>query len=344
MGRAASISWLTVWLAGCIGPSGTAPSSSEEPTAATSALSGPPISAGFEAWYDEIKRAPGKIDAQAAPHLGSRVRWRLNSMGYEGNGGYDPAKPTGPDNWKARMRMFAGSLDPDSDLGQVWGSPYPLILAVLPDHGSGYDEGERSATLMVEGTLWGVSGGELFLRDYTITAASAEHAPAPLKLAGPVKQPETVSDVELERQRDALDVEMIERLASSAPTTAQGELVIITPHGSGATSDGHRFTWIDPRGDQPFPGVRITGPQPSQVSPRNVQWVGALWYDNGHCWYGVELLPTAIGPYASLKWVNLGPDATAQDCSMRIFVQPPGKRKSPRLLDEPIQSIDSFEL
>ena len=139
--------WGAAALGGCIGPPGSAPSSTEEPTAVTSPSSvsrsdpgpGSVSSDSFEDWYDGIKRAPGKIAEQAAPQLGSRVRWRLNSMGYEINGGFDPARPTGPDNWQRRMRLFAGSLDPGSDLGQVWGSAYPLILAVLPEHGTGHD-------------------------------------------------------------------------------------------------------------------------------------------------------------------------------------------------------------
>jgi hypothetical protein len=298
----------------------------------------------FEDWYDGIKRAPGKIAEQAAPQLGSRVRWRLNSMGYEINGGFDPARPTGPDNWQRRMRLFAGSLDPGSDLGQVWGSAYPLILAVLPEHGTGYDAGPRREQLVVEGTLWGVSGGELFLEDYVITAAgAASTSTPPQQLAGPVERPAADDDAELEQARQMLEVQMVEQLMRNPAISGPGDLVIITPQRPGQTSDGHRFTWIELFNHGFFPGVRITGPQPSEISPRSVAWENALWFDNGHCWHGVELLMSAAGPYASLKWFNLGPDAESRDCTMGLFEgsRPPPKKRS-LFEDHPLP--DDFEL
>ena len=92
-------------------------------------------------------------------------------MGYEATSSFDSSKSTHFTNWSERMRLYSGSLKPMSNLGEVWGSRNPIIVAVLPKMGKGYRGWKRGDTLEVEAAIWGFDEGELFLEDYRIRRA-----------------------------------------------------------------------------------------------------------------------------------------------------------------------------
>jgi hypothetical protein len=128
--------------------------------------------------FDEFVAArtaeEGGFATNAARYAGSTIKWDLSAMGYEENGGFDSAKPVGPDNWSQRLRMFSASLDPKSDLAAVMASKSPVIVAIVPAQGQGYNNWEGGEKLDVEATIWGVANGELFLKDYSILGPEKE--------------------------------------------------------------------------------------------------------------------------------------------------------------------------
>ncbi len=297
-------------VAGCRAPKENRPE--ERRRGVSEAASEGDVSVSFEDWYRRARVDALGLAAAATPYLGKRVRWTLHAMGREVNGAYDPAVPNGPSNWRERARLFTSGLSPRSDLSAVLGSRVPVIVAVLADGGEGYGLLDRTATVRVAATLWGVDGNELFLKDYRIEAlpfTSGAVATAPV--ADPEAQPVT--------REYANEMAIVERLVRHPLARGRGEVILIGPTAPGKTSDGHTVAWLDPSSGKTFPGVKIEGPQPSVITARNVAWSGSLWFDNGHCWRGADLVRTPDGDYASLLWRNLGRDAVSSACTENSF-------------------------
>jgi len=151
-----------------------------QPAAPTPAVASPPSgtatapAAGFDELYAQLEALPGGFKGNVGRYAGTRVSWRLHSMGYEATSSYDSSKPTNFTNWSERMRLYSGSLKPKSDLGEVWNSKNPIIVAVLPKMGKGYRSWKWGDTLEVEASIWGIDEGELFLEDYRIKRASGK--------------------------------------------------------------------------------------------------------------------------------------------------------------------------
>lgn len=147
---------------------GTAPrhgGSSEPP-------GGPPaLDEHFEAFVDRVSTQEGGFASNAAQYEGQRVDWVLYSMGYEESG-----SPLGGGRfrWRERMRLFAGELPPRSDLGDVLDSRWPVIVAVVPGQGEGYEGLSWGDRVRVDGIIRGVGEHDvLFIDNYRITRDSS---------------------------------------------------------------------------------------------------------------------------------------------------------------------------